>query len=192
MSGDPGAARSGGYRARYIISNSRSDTTYPKAAQGYEFRSEISAERPFLQAREVEAVNVLDQRDKSARSKIERGLAFVERTSGGVSRRTARMKVLRHPAETGWMARAQLREFALHRHRRRLCVRHLRAHRLGLQREHERGLDLPRMDAVQKLFFREQPLGIAKPVPRGGDHEHAEADAQIARNDIDDRRIAAV
>ena len=92
MSGDPGAARSGGYRARYIISNFRSDTTYPKVAQGYEFRSEISAERPFLQAREIETVNVLDQRDKSARAKIEAAGGSVEIIPTKVYEKTKRRR----------------------------------------------------------------------------------------------------
>src|SRR5436853_2274638 len=154
--------------------------------------SKISAERPIFQAREIEAMHVFDERDKSARAKVECGFALVERAGGCVSYRAARVKVLRHPAEAGGMARAQLRELAFHRDRQRLRAWHLGAHRLGLEREHERGLDLAGMDAMRKLRVREQPLGIAEPVPRGGGHEHAEANAQIASDDIDDRRIAPV
>src|SRR5260221_14343722 len=61
--------------------------------------SKILAERPFFQACKVETMNVFDQRDKSARTMIERGLALVERPGGRVPDGTARMKVLRHPAE---------------------------------------------------------------------------------------------
>src|SRR6266851_3206532 len=154
--------------------------------------SKILAERTLFQARQVEAVDVFDERDKSARTKIECGLALVERPGGCIPGRTARVQVLRHPAEAGGMAGAQLLELVFHRDRRRLCARHLAAHGFGLDREHERGLDLAGMNAVREFLVGEQTLGIAEPVPGGGDHEHAEADAQIARDDIDDRRIAAV
>src|ERR1700682_1967582 len=85
--------------------------------------SKIFAERPFFQARKVEAMNVLDQRDKSARAMIERGLALVERSGGSVPGSTAWVKVLRHPAEAGGVPATQQLELVFHGERRGLGVR---------------------------------------------------------------------
>ena len=58
--------------------------------------------------------------------------------------------------------------------------------------KHERRLDVAGVDAMDKVEVGVEPCGQPETAPLGGDHQHAEAHAQLAREDADDVDIAAV
>ena len=123
----------------------------------------------------------------------ERGLALLRRRQRRVAERAARMEILRHPGEAGGPVGAEPFELARHGDGLRLRVRRLvHAHRAGLRRQHQRGLDVAGVDAVPLLLSPERAVRIAEAMPADRHRQHAEPRAQIARHDFHGRDIAAV
>ena len=58
--------------------------------------------------------------------------------------------------------------------------------------KHDGGLDGTGVNAVGLLLRREQPVRMAEAEPGAGDREHVQAHAQISRDQVHGRDIAAV
>src|SRR6202042_1405749 len=71
-------------------------------------------------------------------------------------------------------------------------LRFAHAHGFRPESEHQRGLRLAAMDAVRAFLSGKQLSRIAQPMPGRVNGEHAMADPQLPRHDVDDRNIAAV
>ena len=84
-------------------------------------------------------------------------------------------------------------EFLLHRDRRRHeILRLVHPHQIGAEIEHQRRLDVARMDAVLRFDRVVHAVRQTEPAPVRGDREHRAAHAQFARRGRDHRGVAAV
>src|ERR1700693_30249 len=101
------------------------------------------------QALQIEAVHVLKQLHEGACSVIERPLALVAGGKRRVAYRAGRVQILSHPAEARRTVGAELGELLFHGERRRHEVAGLvLAYGLRPAGEHDRGLDIAAVDAV--------------------------------------------
>ena len=150
-------------------------------------------ERSFLQPREIEAIDLLEQFHECLGAMVERGFALGGAGECRVADRAGGIEVLRHPGEASGPVGTEPFEFARHRDRRRRCVWGFsHAHGCGLRREHERGFDIAAVDAVLFLVGRERAVRIAEAVPANRDGEHAEPRTQVARHRFHGGDVAAM
>src|SRR4051812_25202950 len=100
-------------------------------------------ERTLAEPRDVETMHVLQHLDEAAGGEVCRCLALLGSRLRGIARDARRMQVLRHPAEAGRPACAQVSEAALHlvgRGPKIACRLHVDEFRP--QRQHQRAFDL--------------------------------------------------
>src|SRR5215208_197233 len=136
----------------------------------YDFYSAIwprfSVKRPGREPNKVEFPDILQQRHKSPRAVVQRCLTLFRGGERRVADGARSIEVLRHPAEAGGKIGAQIFEIALHRDAGRNEIRDLVApHEVGIRGDHDRGLDVPAVDAMRLLCLREQSVRIAEAAP---------------------------
>ena len=101
----------------------------------------------------------------------------------------AGIEILAHPAEADRLRRPQVPEAPFHLHRRAGRKSPPRpSSRSGRKASISEVSASPAMDAVARFHAQKRPRRIAEPVPGRVHREHAVADAEFARDDVDDRR----
>src|SRR6266446_5710779 len=137
--------------------------------------------------------DVPQQRDEPVGLMLGRKAAFFGSRRGGIAHGSVGIEVLRDPSEGVLAYGAQVLIAFLHFwgfRRKQLRLAHV--HEIRPKMEHERRLDVAGIDAVNKIEVGVEPCGQAEAAPLGGDHQHAEAHAQLAGDDADYIDVAAV
>src|SRR5207248_7268826 len=151
------------------------------------------SDRLRLEPVQIEPVHFVQQFHECAGAVFERRLAFLRARGARIAGRTRSIEVLGHPAQPGGRLDPEIAELPCRFAARGPEVtRTIRADQIRTRYEHDRRLDGSRMDPVHLLLARKEPLRIAEPEPGAGDREHAEAHAQIARDEVEHRDVAAM
>src|SRR5437762_2132241 len=113
-----------------------------------------------------------------------REAAFFRICCGSIAYGPVGIEVLRDPPESVLAYGPQVLVALLHLggfRGKQLRLAHV--HEIGPEMKHERRLNVASVDAVDKIELGVEPCGQAETAPLGGDHQHAEAHAQIARDE---------
>src|SRR5262245_36621761 len=137
--------------------------------------------------------DVAQQRDEAVGLVLRRQATFFRGRCRGIPHGAIGIEVLRDPSEGVRADGPQMLKAFLHLGALRWKqLRLAHVHQIGPEMEHERRLDVAGVDAVDKVEVGIKPRGQPETAPLGGDDEHAEAHAQLPRDDADDIDVAAV